>query len=173
MLNAFVDYGNCRVSECLAKVFVNANWLLQVQDLNSKNKQLLLACVPSMKFFLQHLQTLFSIVLQTVEVEIISVYKFATCSLIFHAFFLQATTPLFSLESMNRMGLKIQAIYKMQQSSFTYMMLLQAKCAVTSDAKLRASLKKVIDNVMPLEMAAHTWRSVFYYRYFITKLVYF
>jgi hypothetical protein len=66
MLNAFVDYGSCNVSECLAKIFVNTNWLLH--DPRSKNKQLLTACLPNINYLLQHYQSLFAIVVQSIEV---------------------------------------------------------------------------------------------------------
>jgi len=67
MVNAFVDYGSCRVSECLAKIFVNTNWLLH--DTRGKNLQLLSACLPNINYLLQHYQSLFTFVVQTIEVS--------------------------------------------------------------------------------------------------------
>jgi hypothetical protein len=66
---------------------------------------------------------------------------------------------------MDNMASKVEAIYKMQQLCFTFMIIIQAECVTTTNDKLRAELKKVINNTMPLELQAHTWRSAFCYRY--------
>jgi hypothetical protein len=64
MVNAFVDYGSCRVSECLAKIFVNTNWLM-LQDCKNQNNDLLINCMPNLKFLLLHYQNLLMCVVQT------------------------------------------------------------------------------------------------------------
>lgn len=53
----------------------------------------------------------------------------------------------------------------MHQECFKFMIVLQANFAVTTRADLRAELLDVIEDLMPLELKAHNWRSAFYYRY--------
>ena len=70
MVNAFVDFGSGRVSECLGKIFANTNWMM-LQNSKVKNfKDLLMTkSMPNLKYLLQHYQILYSCVLQTVEVH--------------------------------------------------------------------------------------------------------
>jgi hypothetical protein len=83
----------------------------------------------------------------------------------------KARTPLSHVNSSSEETFEL--IYKMQQACFTFMIIIQAECAVTTNEKLQANLKKVIDKTMALELEAHTWRSAFYYRYNQSPLDYF
>lgn len=67
MVNAFVDHGSCRVSECLAKIFANNNWFM-LQCSESKINHVLAKCLPDLNYLLQHYHALFSCVLQTIGV---------------------------------------------------------------------------------------------------------
>lgn len=60
------------------------------------------------------------------------------------------------------MACKVKEVYKLHQETFKIMIVMQAECAVTTDADFRAEITKVIRNLMPLEMRAHTYRSLFY-----------
>jgi hypothetical protein len=65
----------------------------------------------------------------------------------------KARTPLSNVNSNSEDTFDL--IYKMQQACFIFMIIIEVECAVTTNEKLQANLKKVIDKTMALELEAH------------------
>lgn len=80
--------------------------------------------------------------------------------------FQKATTALFSFKSDPMMVSDIQEVYRTYNGCFSFIAVLQAQFVCTKDPpKLQAELKKVLENILPLELDAHSSCSIFYYRY--------
>jgi hypothetical protein len=147
-----VDYGSCRVSECLAKIFVNTNWLM-LQDCKSQNNDLLINFMPNLNFLLLHFQNLLLCLVQTALV-LASLSKVLllnlTLSINLH---LQMIAPYFEKKSGS--FCEVLEFQQMHLKCSRFVISMQAECAVTTDVNFRAELKNVIGDFVPLQLQAH------------------